>query len=63
MNIIEKIYLASRSIRQVFLFSVFGVVSECKHSPTCGEYFVQVLKTEGVVTALRKGSFRIITCY
>jgi putative component of membrane protein insertase Oxa1/YidC/SpoIIIJ protein YidD len=63
MKLLEKLYIISKTVRYIFLFSVFGVVSKCKHTPTCGHYFVQTIRKEGILQGIYKGVPRIIACY
>lgn len=57
------IYQVVRSIRYSVLQSVFGVVSHCKHTPTCGTYFFQSITREGYIRGGLKGIKRVLSCW
>lgn len=40
------LYSFSRAVRETLLTGMFGAVSVCKHSPTCGEAIVQAIQTK-----------------
>ena len=37
--------------------------SNCRYLPTCSEYFIDCLKTYGLIKGFYKGSKRILTCH
>ena len=34
----------------------------CRYTPTCSEYFIQAVRTKGVVRGTLKGMWRILRC-
>ena len=37
--------------------------NSCRYLPTCSEYFIDSLKTYGLIKGFYKGSKRILTCH
>jgi|TARA_B100001741_G_C16409353_1_gene530787 putative membrane protein insertion efficiency factor len=37
-------------------------VSSCRHLPTCSEYFIEAIKTHGVINGIYLGLKRVIRC-
>ena len=37
--------------------------NRCRFLPTCSEYFIEALKTQGLVRGLKLGSKRILRCH
>ena len=37
-------------------------VSSCRHLPTCSEYFIEAIKTHGVISGTCIGLKRVIRC-
>ena len=37
--------------------------NNCRYLPTCSEYFIDCLKTYGLIKGFYKGSKRILTCH
>ncbi len=37
--------------------------NRCRFLPTCSEYFIEALKTQGLVRGLKLGSKRILKCH
>jgi putative component of membrane protein insertase Oxa1/YidC/SpoIIIJ protein YidD len=62
-KIIFLIYQFGRQLRYSLLNSVFGVVSHCKHTPTCGTYMFQQIKKRGMFLGLVLGFKRVISCW
>lgn len=58
-----QLYRYTSGIKDGLLYSAFGVVSGCKHSPTCSQYAILQIEKHGTITGLRKGLWRIIHCY
>ncbi|MEA2056403.1 MAG: membrane protein insertion efficiency factor YidD [Patescibacteria group bacterium] len=62
-KVISKSYLFLTNLKTLFLKGNFGVLTICKHNPSCGEYFLETLDKEGFLKAFFKGAFRILTCW
>lgn len=58
-----QVYQFFRSIRYNLLKSGFGVVSHCKHSPTCGTYLIRQIDEKGLIIGLPKGIWRVLQCW
>jgi len=52
----------SRLIRENFLITTFGFLSQCKHQPTCGEYMVKKIEEKGWLVGVVLGTKRLLTC-
>ena len=37
--------------------------NRCRFLPTCSEYFIEALKTQGLIRGLKLGSQRILKCH
>lgn len=48
--------------RRMILISVFGFCSECKHRPTCSEYFLEQTEKYGW-RGLWRGLKRLLACH
>lgn len=62
-KIVIGIFSLFRSFRHAIILSGFGAVSYCKHSPTCGDYFIQTVNKQGVLSGFRKGLVRVLRCW
>jgi len=62
-KVVISAYYLFRSMRHIVIMSGFGTVSYCKHSPACGEYFLQTVAREGVFSGLYKGLNRVLRCW
>lgn len=62
-KIIAKSYFFITNAKQLFLKGNLGIVTDCKHNPSCGKYFLIILEKEGIFKAILKGSVRILTCW
>lgn len=58
-----KVYQRARPALDRITLSVFGVVSECKHSPSCSEFTVEQIRRHGTIAGVVKGAKRIISCH
>ena len=45
-----------------YLISPF-LVNNCRFLPTCSEYFIEALKTQGLTTGIKLGVKRILKCH
>lgn len=63
MKLAQWLYTFSKVLRSILLISGFGIISSCKHTPTCGEYLLNAIAHEGWLIGGFKGVKRIITCY
>lgn len=57
-----RMYQRIRPLIDQIYMSLFGVVSQCKHSPTCSEYTVIQIKKHGTIAGLILGGKRILSC-
>lgn len=62
-RIVFRIYQIIRALRYSLLQTVFGTVSHCKHSPTCGTYFIRQVEQRGVLIGSLKGLWRVLRCW
>ncbi len=53
----------SKAIRISLLQGIFGYTSQCKHSPTCGDYCVDMVQKHGLFKGLQMGTRRLLTCW
>lgn len=60
--IVWGVYRASVAIRKSALLSAFGFVSECKHTPSCGQNLVEQLSTNGLRSGTVKAVVQLLTC-
>jgi putative component of membrane protein insertase Oxa1/YidC/SpoIIIJ protein YidD len=56
-------YQVLRQARYMFLLSFFGVVSHCKHSPTCGSYTFKKIENEGFLRGLLSSFKKVLSCH
>lgn len=56
------VYQYLRVIADGALYSIFGVVSTCKHSPSCSQYTQDMIKKHGTIVGLKKGLRQILSC-
>ena len=61
MKILSNILIKFIKGYQLFISPYLG--NNCRYLPTCSEYFIDCLKTYGLVKGLYKGSKRILTCH
>ena len=61
MNIITKILIGIIKAYKIFI-SPF-LTPSCRYLPTCSSYFIDCLKTYGLIKGFYKGSKRILTCH
>ncbi len=48
-------------IYQYFISPLLG--SRCRFFPTCSEYFIEALKTQGLIIGIKYGLKRILKCH
>ena len=46
---------------QYFISPLLG--NRCRFLPTCSEYFIEALKTQGLITGIELGIKRILKCH
>ena len=46
---------------QYFISPLLG--NRCRFLPTCSEYFIEALKTQGLITGIKLGIKRILKCH
>ncbi len=56
-----KILIAIIKIYKYLISPLIG--NRCRFLPTCSEYFIEALKTQGLVRGLKLGSKRILKCH
>ena len=56
-----KIFIFIIKIYQYFISPLLG--SRCRFLPTCSEYFIEALKTQGIITGTKLGVKRILKCH
>ncbi len=56
-----KIFIFIIKIYQYFISPLLG--SRCRFLPTCSEYFIEALKTQGITTGTKLGVKRILKCH
>ena len=61
MKILNYILIATIKIYKYFISPFFP--SRCRYLPTCSEYFIECLKTYGLIKGFYKGSKRILSCH
>ena len=54
LTLIIKIY-------QYLISPLFG--NRCRFLPTCSEYFIEAIKTQGLIRGFKLGSKRILKCH
>ena len=48
-------------IYQYFISPMLG--NRCRFFPTCSEYFIEALKTQGLINGFKLGTIRIFKCH
>ena len=56
-----KILILIIKIYQYFISPLLG--SRCRFLPTCSEYFIEALKTQGLIKGIKLGVKRILKCH
>ena len=56
-----KILIFIIKIYQYLVSPLLG--SRCRFLPTCSEYFIEALKTQGITTGTKLGVKRILKCH
>lgn len=56
-----KILILIIKIYQYFISPLLG--SKCRFMPSCSEYFIEALKTHGLIVGFNLGIKRIIKCH
>jgi len=56
-----KIFIFIIKIYQYFISPLLG--SRCRFLPTCSEYFIEALKTQGITIGTKLGVKRILKCH
>ena len=52
------------SIIKIYKYLISPLIgNRCRFLPTCSEYFIEALKTQGLVRGLKLGSKRILKCH
>ena len=61
MKILSDILIKFIKGYKLFISPYLG--NNCRYLPTCSEYFIDCLKTYGLIKGFYKGSKRILTCH
>ena len=56
-----KILIFIIKIYRYFISPLLG--NRCRFLPTCSEYFIEALKTQGFIRGFKLGSKRILKCH
>tara|TARA_B100001564_G_scaffold157991_1_gene132719 strand:- start:1624 stop:1878 length:255 start_codon:yes stop_codon:yes gene_type:complete len=56
-----KILILIIKIYQYLASPLLG--NRCRFLPTCSEYFIEALKTQGLITGIKLGVKRILKCH
>ena len=57
----KKILIFIIKIYQYFISPLLG--NKCRFLPTCSEYFIEALETQGAVRGIKLGLKRILKCH
>ncbi len=57
----KKVLINIIKIYQYFISPLLG--NRCRFLPTCSEYFIEALKTYGLIKGFKLGSKRILKCH
>ena len=61
MKIISHTLISLIKIYKLFISPYLG--NSCRYLPTCSDYFIDCLKTYGLVTGFLKGTKRLLSCH
>ena len=61
MNIISHTLIGLIKIYKLFISPYLG--SNCRYLPTCSDYFIDCLKTYGLIKGFLKGMKRLLSCH
>jgi putative membrane protein insertion efficiency factor len=61
MKIISHILITVIKIYQLLISPYLG--NNCRFLPTCSDYFIDCLKTYGLVKGFLKGTKRLLSCH
>ena len=51
-------------IIKIYQYSISPLLgNRCRFLPTCSEYFIEALETQGLIKGLKLGSKRILKCH
>ena len=56
-----KILIFIIKIYRYFISPLLG--NRCRFLPTCSEYFIEAIKTQGLIKGFKLGSKRILKCH
>ena len=57
----KKILIFIIKTYQYFISPLLG--NKCRFLPTCSEYFIEAIKTQGLIRGFKLGSKRILKCH
>lgn len=58
-----KLYQSLYWFKHQILVSVFGYMSDCKHTPSCSEYALEQVKERGTIWGLWRACIRLLSCW
>ena len=57
----KQLLIISIKLYQYFVSPILG--NRCRFFPTCSEYFIEALKTQGLIKGVKLGAKRILKCH
>jgi|TARA_E500000178_G_C16581421_1_gene556224 putative membrane protein insertion efficiency factor len=57
----KQLLIISIKLYQYFVSPILG--NKCRFFPTCSEYFIEALKTQGLIKGVKLGVKRILKCH
>mgnify|MGYP001288647804 FL=1 len=57
----KQLLIISIKLYQYFVSPILG--NRCRFFPTCSEYFIEALKTQGLIKGVKLGAKRIFKCH
>tara|TARA_B100001996_G_C18163179_1_gene401428 strand:- start:208 stop:450 length:243 start_codon:yes stop_codon:yes gene_type:complete len=61
MKLIKYIFIKFIKLYKIFISPYLG--NNCRYLPTCSEYFIYSLETDGLFKGTIKGTKRILSCH
>ena len=61
MKLIDKLFILIIKFYKYFISPYFP--SNCRYLPTCSDYFIDCLKTYGLIKGFLKGMKRLLSCH
>jgi putative component of membrane protein insertase Oxa1/YidC/SpoIIIJ protein YidD len=57
-----RVYQRVKPFVDAMYMSIFGVVSPCKHAPSCSAFTIEAIRDHGTIAGLILGGKRILSC-